>query len=66
MQEYNINYDIYKSTLENAAGAIKMHNSEKMATQGNIGHTIRRKTKHNAICVGHQYAQANTDSVNKT
>jgi hypothetical protein len=32
MQEYIINYDIYKSTFENAAGAIKMHNAEKMTT----------------------------------
>ena len=30
--------------------------------------TTRRKTKrkHNAICVGHHYAQANTNKVNKT
>jgi hypothetical protein len=35
---------------------------------GNIGYTIRRKTKrkHNALCVGHHYAQTNTYDVNKT
>ena len=32
---------------------------------GNIVHTRRKKTKHNAICIGHHYAQKNTDSVNK-
>jgi len=26
----------------------------------------RRKQKHNTICVGHRYAQANTNKVNKT
>ena len=26
----------------------------------------RRNKKHNTICVGHHYAQTNTDSVNKT
>ena len=35
---------------------------------GNIGHTRRRKTKQkqNTICVGHHYAQTNTNSINKT
>ena len=35
---------------------------------GNIGYTRRRKIKpkHNTICVGHHYAQTNTNSVNKT
>jgi hypothetical protein len=34
----------------------------------NIGYTRRRQTKqkHNAICVEHHYAQANTNNVNKT
>jgi len=33
----------------------------------NIGYTRRRKTKqkHNTICVGHHYAQTNTNNVNK-
>jgi hypothetical protein len=37
-----------------------MDNPEKLATR-------RRKTnpKHNAICVGHLYAQTNTNNVNK-
>ena len=32
----------------------------------NVGYTIRRKTQHNTICVGHHYSQANTNNVNKT
>ena len=49
--------------LENTAGAI-----EKMTIQRNTGHTRRRQTKqkHNTICVGHHYAEANTNNVNKT
>jgi hypothetical protein len=33
----------------------------------NIGYTRRRKTKqeHNTICVGHHYAQTNTNNINK-
>ena len=46
--------------LENTEGAIrKMDNPEKLATR-------RRKTKHNTICVGHNYTQTNTKNVNKT
>ena len=35
---------------------------------GNIVYTGRRQTKqkHNTICVGHHYAQANTNNENKT
>jgi hypothetical protein len=42
-----------------------MDNPEKTGT---IGHTRLRQTKqkHNTICVGHHYAQANTNNVNKT
>ena len=42
-----------------------MDNPEK---SGNIGPTKRRKLKqkHNTICVGHHYMQANTNNVNKT
>ena len=35
----------------------------------NIGYTRRRrktKQKHNTICVGHHYTQANTNDINKT
>ena len=41
-----------------------MGNSEKLATYG----TQERKTKqkHNTICIGHHYAQANSNNVNKT
>jgi len=32
---------------------------------GNIGYTRRRKSnqKHNTLCVGHRYAQRNTNNV---
>ena len=33
---------------------------------GNTGHTIRRKTQPNTVCVGHHYTQTNTNNVNKT
>jgi hypothetical protein len=50
--------------LENAEGAIK--NGQSRET-GNIGYTRRRKTKqnHNTICIGHHYAQTNTNNVKK-
>jgi hypothetical protein len=38
-----------------------MDNPKKLATQG-----TEYKEKHNTICVGHHYAQANTNNVNKT
>ena len=38
--------------------AIKQDNPEKMGTQD--------EEKHNTICVGHHYTQANTNNVNKT
>ena len=40
-------------------------NPAKLTTQA---YTRRRKTKqkHNIICVGHHYAQKNTNDVNKT
>ena len=33
---------------------------------GNTGHTRRRKTQHNTICVGHYYTSRNTNNVYKT
>ena len=41
---------------------------EQSRETGNIVYIRRRqiKTKHNAICVGHHYAQTNTNNVNKT
>jgi len=44
-----------------------MDNQEKLATFV-TQETRRRQTKqkHNTICVGHHYAQANTNNVNKT
>ena len=43
-------------------------NNEQSRETGNIGYTRRRKTNqiHNTICVGHHYAQAKTNNVNKT
>ena len=54
-----------QQTLENTEGTIKHGQSRKT---GNIGHKWGRKKwhKHNSICVGHHYAQANTNNVNKT
>ena len=50
-------------TLENIEETIKKGQSRE---SGNMGYTRRKKIiKHNTICVGH-YAQANTNSVNKT
>ena len=46
-------------------GQYKMDNAEKMATQGTQDEN-NTKQKHNPICVGHHYAQANTNIVNKT
>ena len=51
--------------LENTEGAIKIGQSRET---GSTGYTRRRKTKrkHTTICVGHHYAQTNTNNVNKT
>jgi len=38
-----------------------MANPEKLSTWG-----TQYEEKHNTICVGHHYAQANTNNVNKT
>ena len=41
-----------------------MDNPEKLATQGTQD---KKKTKkHKTICVGHRYAETNTNNVNKT
>jgi len=51
--------------LDNTEGAIKNRQSRET---GNIRYTRQRQTrqKHNTIGVGHHYAQANTNNVNKT
>jgi hypothetical protein len=41
-----------------------MDNPEKLATKYTRGSL--EKQKHNTICVGHHYAQTNTNNVNKT
>jgi hypothetical protein len=42
--------------------------NEQSRETGSIWYTIRRKAilKHNTICVGHHYAQRNTNTVNNT
>jgi hypothetical protein len=52
-------------TLDNIEGAIK---NGKYRETSNTGYKRRRqgKQKHNTMCVGHYYAQANTNNVNKT
>jgi len=42
-----------------------MNNTEKLATQGTQDGR-KAKQKHNTICVGRHYVQANTNNVNKT
>ena len=51
--------------LENTERALK--NGQSRET-GIIGYIRRGKSKqkHNTICVGHHYLQANTNNVNKT
>jgi len=51
--------------LENTEFAIK---NGKSRENGNIGYTRRKKTKqkHNTLCVGYHYMQANTNNINKT
>jgi len=49
--------------LENVEGAVNMDNPEKLAK---LGTQDEKKPKHNTICVGHHYAQTNTNKVNRT
>jgi hypothetical protein len=51
--------------LENTEWAIKKGQSTET---GNKGYIRRRKTKqrHNTICVGRHYAEANANNVNET
>ena len=42
-----------------------MDNLEKLATLDTQDED-KQKKKHNTICVGHHYTQANTNNVNKT
>ena len=54
-----------KQMLENTEGAIKNRQSRET---GDIGYTRRTQTKqkHSTICVGHHYAQTNTNNVHET
>jgi hypothetical protein len=45
--------------LDNTEGARKGQSRET----GNIGYTRTIKQKHNILCVGHHYAQTNTNNV---
>jgi hypothetical protein len=40
-----------------------MGNPENLAT---LGTQDEEKQKHNTICIGHHYAQTNTNNINKT
>jgi hypothetical protein len=44
-------------------GQSKMGNLENLAT---LGTQDEEKQKHNTICIGHHYAQTNTNNINKT
>jgi len=63
-QQYQ-SFILYLFCFDNTEGAIKSGQSRET---DNIGYTRRRKTKqkHNTICVGHHYAQTNTNDVSKT
>jgi hypothetical protein len=43
-----------------------MDNPEKLATLGTQDEEKQNKKKHSTMCVGHLYAQANTNRVNMT
>ena len=72
MREYQANDREYRrnnqKTLENTEGTIKKGQSRETANIQNVGYIRRRQTKqkHNTMCVGHHYMQANTNNVNKT
>ena len=62
---------VIESVKKINVGEYRMGNQKRTILSretGNIGYTRRRKTKqkHNTIPVGHHYAQANTNNVNKT
>jgi hypothetical protein len=54
-------------TLENTEGA---NSNGQSRETGNIGYIRRRQKKNtkkpNTICVGHHYAETNTNNINKT
>ena len=43
-----------------------MDNPEKLGTHGTQNEKTKKQKKQNTICVGHHYAQANTNNVYKT
>ena len=50
---------------ENRKGQSRIDNSERLATLGTQDEDKQNK-KHNTLCVGHHYLQANTNNANKT
>jgi len=62
-----VTYIFYEKNVREYRRAIE---NEQSRETGSIGYTIQRKTKQkqqlNTICVGHHYAQTNTNNVNKT
>jgi len=59
---------LFHCIIKNKRQRITKGQSKMNRETGNIGYTIRRRTKqkHNTICVGHHYTQINTNNVNKT
>jgi hypothetical protein len=47
-------------------GQSKKYNPEKLATRGTHDKEKKTKPKHNTTCVGHHYAETNTNNINKT
>jgi hypothetical protein len=61
---YPLAHSMLQYTLENTEETIKNGQSRE---NGNMGYTGKTKQKkHNAMCAGHHYVQANTNNVNKT
>ena len=58
----------YKEIMKRVGNEVYDITNGQSRETGNTRHTRRRqeKQKHNTICVGHHYAQANTNNVNKT
>jgi hypothetical protein len=64
MQCLFFHYFVYKRP-RTPKGQSKMSNPKKLETYGTQEEN-KTKQKHNTICIGHHYAQANTHNVNKT
>ena len=62
MSSRQVNYRLYINVREYRRSRGNQNGQSRET--GNIGHTRRRQTKqkHNTICVGHHYAQTNTNT----